>query len=345
MYWYFLCINTATDTSCLIIISVKRTWTIMALNVLEALLNNWFSIKLCYRIHSRYLCLIINIIQCLNLILGEYLFKKTSLSEVGVGAILLVISLLLMCICLFAIVKLLNSILKGKIRRVIKNFANFQFPGKAAYFSGYIAIVIGCGLTILVQSSSVFTSSLTPLVGAGVISIDRMYPLTLGANIGTTTTGILAALASDSDTMKDALQVAMCHMFFNLSGIVIFYPIPYLRFPIPMAKYLGTKTEKYRWFAIFYILVVFFLLPAGCFGLSLAGWKTMAGVLISFGFFIISIAVIKLFQRKNKRCLPTFLRDFKFLPKFIRSLEPYDRVLQKLLCCKQCKKYNNDVHV
>ena len=39
-------------------------------------------------------------------------------------------------------------------------------------------------MTILVQSSSVFTSSITPLVGLGVISIDRMYPLTLGSNIG-----------------------------------------------------------------------------------------------------------------------------------------------------------------
>ena len=39
-------------------------------------------------------------------------------------------------------------------------------------------------MTILVQSSSVFTSALTPLVGLGVISIDRMYPLTLGSNIG-----------------------------------------------------------------------------------------------------------------------------------------------------------------
>lgn len=48
----------------------------------------------------------------------------------------------------------------------------------------YVFIVLGTGMTILVQSSSVFTSALTPLVGLGVISIDRMYPLTLGSNIG-----------------------------------------------------------------------------------------------------------------------------------------------------------------
>ena len=48
----------------------------------------------------------------------------------------------------------------------------------------YVFIMVGTGMTILVQSSSVFTSAITPLVGMGVISLDRMYPLTLGSNIG-----------------------------------------------------------------------------------------------------------------------------------------------------------------
>ena len=62
-------------------------------------------------------------------------------------------------------------------------------------------------MTILVQSSSIFTSAITPLVGIGAIHIDRMYPLTLGSNIGTTITGILAALASDPSGFKESLQV------------------------------------------------------------------------------------------------------------------------------------------
>ena len=252
----------------------------------------------------------------------------------------MVLSLLLLCICLFAIVKLLNSMLKGNIRKIIKKFVNYQFPGKAAYFTGYIAIVIGCGLTIVVQSSSIFTSAMTPLVGVGVVGLDRMYPLTLGANIGTTTTGILAALASDADKMRDPLQVAMCHLFFNLSAILLFYPIPYLRFPIPMAKFLGIETEKYRWFAIVYLIFMFFLLPGGCFALSVAGWKVMAGVLVPIAAFFILIGIIKVCQKKCNGCLPTFLRDFKFLPKFLRSLEPYDRIIQKLNCCRRCKKDN-----
>ena len=45
-------------------------------------------------------------------------------------------------------------------------------------------IVFGALVTFLVQSSSVFTATVTPLVGAGVLTLERAYPLTLGSNIG-----------------------------------------------------------------------------------------------------------------------------------------------------------------
>lgn len=65
-------------------------------------------------------------------------------------------------------------------------------------FIGYLAILIGCIMTILVQSSSIFTSALTPLAGIGVISLERIYPLTLGSNIGTTTTGTVHDVTSEA---------------------------------------------------------------------------------------------------------------------------------------------------
>ena len=81
---------------------------------------------------------------------------------------------------------------------------------------------IGVVFTFLLQSSSVFTSTLTPLVGLGVISIDRMYPLTLGSNIGTTTTAMLAALASDSDARTTTIQIAVCLSCVIDKGILIY---------------------------------------------------------------------------------------------------------------------------
>lgn len=77
----------------------------------------------------------------------------------------------------------------GRIAVVIKKYINSDYKFPYSMLVGYVAILVGCLLTILVQSSSIFTSALTPLAGIGVISLERIYPLTLGSNIGTTTTG------------------------------------------------------------------------------------------------------------------------------------------------------------
>ncbi len=52
--------------------------------------------------------------------------------------------------------------------------------------------------------------------GIGVISLERAYPLTLGSNIGTTTTAILAAMASPGETLANSLQVR-CNEEFPLA--------------------------------------------------------------------------------------------------------------------------------
>ena len=201
------------------------------------------------------------------------------------------------------------------------------------------------GLTILVQSSSIFTSAMTPLVGVGVVSIERMYPLTLGANIGTTTTGIMAAMANDNTKdLQNALQIAFCHLFFNISGIILFYPIPFMRWPIPMAKFLGNETAKYRWYAIAYLIVVFFLLPLLVFGLSVAGWYVLVAVGSPIALFILIIAIIKFIQYKKPSILPTKLQNWKFLPEPLRSLAPYNKVFTvcKTKCCTCCGDEEKD---
>ena len=158
--------------------------------------------------------------------------------------------------------------LSGSIAIVIRKTLNADIP-YVPWLTGYIAIIIGAVLTFIVQSSSIFTSTLTPLIGIGIISIERAYPLTLGSNIGTTTTAILASIAGSGDGLYNAVQVALVHLFFNIFAILIFYPIPFLRFPIPMSKFLGETTANYRWFAIVYLIGMFFLLPLSIFALSL----------------------------------------------------------------------------
>ncbi|XP_028259695.1 sodium-dependent phosphate transport protein 2B-like [Parambassis ranga] len=153
-----------------------------------------------------------------------------------------------------------------------------DFPFPCGWVTGYIAILVGAGMTFIVQSSSVFTSAITPLVGIGVISLERAYPLTLGSNIGTTTTAILAAMASPGETLANSLQIALCHFFFNIMGILLWYPIPFTRVPIRLARGLGNRTAKYRWFAGLYLILCFLVLPLGVFGLSLAGLQVLVGV-------------------------------------------------------------------
>ena len=117
------------------------------------------------------------------------LVSMFKLSESISGIILLVLSLIMLCVCLILMVKVLNSMLSGQIAVVIKKTMNRDYRFPYSMLVDYFAIIVGCLLTILVQSSSIFTSALTPLAGVGVISLERMYPLTLGSNIGTTTTG------------------------------------------------------------------------------------------------------------------------------------------------------------
>ena len=276
------------------------------------------------------------------------MFEKISnqWSDAAVGGCLLLIAVTVLMTCLILIVKLLHSMLVGTVARVTQKAMNADFPGKMSWLTGYIAILIGWGLTMILQSSSIFTSTLTPLVGAGILHIKRMYPMTLGANIGTTFTAVLAALAADRDKLQITLQVALCHLFFNILGIMIWYPVPFMRnIPVTLAKKLGNKTAKHRWFAVLYLLVLFFLFPGGVFGVSIAGYKVACGVLIPFFFIFAVIVLINVLQRKRPQALPAKLRTWDFLPLGCHSLKPYDSWMsQPCLRCACCRAHNNHEH-
>ena len=255
-------------------------------------------------------------------------------SDHALGALLLVLALGVLCLCLVLIVKVLHSLLQGKIAIVLRKFVNADFPGVFRHLTGYVAILIGAGLTILVQSSSVFTSALTPLVGVGVLHLDRMYPLTLGANIGTTVTAILAALASDRSVFQKTLQVALAHLFFNIFGILIWYPFPVMRrVPVALAKILGNTTAEYRWFAFFYLFILFVVVPGCVFGLSVAGTNVLLGVGLPAFVILIIVAIINILQNKKPNVLPAKLRNWDFMPLPLHSLEPLDRLFSVFKCC------------
>uniref|UniRef100_A0A8C9WHP4 Sodium-dependent phosphate transport protein 2A n=1 Tax=Scleropages formosus TaxID=113540 RepID=A0A8C9WHP4_SCLFO len=280
-------------------------------------------------------CFIVNNTSQENIQKCRHLFVDSSMPDLWVGLILLGASLAVLCSCLVLIVKVLNSILKGQVAKIIQKIINTDFPYPFGWVTGYLAMLVGAGMTFVVQSSSVFTSALTPLIGIGVISIERAYPLTLGSNIGTTTTAILAALASPGDKLASAFQIALCHFFFNIIGILLWYPVPAMRLPIRMAQTLGERTAKYRWFAVLYLVLCFLLLPSLVFGLSLAGWRVMVGVGAPFAGVTLFIVLVNMLQSHSPHRLPVRLQSWDFLPTWMHSLKPMDKLIAKAApCCK-----------
>lgn len=117
-------------------------------------------------------------------------------------------------------------------------------------------------ITVILHSSGVFTSMLVPLAGGDVLNLMQIYELTLGSNVGTTTTGILAALSAQSKYPMETLQVALCHFIFNVAGILMFYSFPHTNLPIWASQRFGTLSARNIWFSIGYLLIVFLIAPA-----------------------------------------------------------------------------------
>ena len=135
-------------------------------------------------------------------------------------------------------------------------------------------IASGTVITVLVQSSSTTTSLLVPLAASGTFSLRQIYPFTLGANIGTCITALLAATAVVGSNAIFALQIALIHLVYNVLGVIVIYSIPFLReIPIWAAEKLAALTVKHKLYVAVYILSVFFIIPAILIFVShLMGW-------------------------------------------------------------------------
>ena len=114
-------------------------------------------------------------------------------------------------------------------------------------------------MTVMVQSSSITTSVLVPMIAAGVVTLQSAFPITLGANIGTTVTAMLASLATDS---QEGLVIGLVHFFFNTLAVVVFYSIPALRkIPLALAERLGAYAEVRKSIVVVYVVGAFIVVP------------------------------------------------------------------------------------
>lgn len=135
--------------------------------------------------------------------------------------------------------------------------------------SALVAILIGVVVTVMVQSSSITTSLLVPLGGAGLLRLEQAFPVTIGANIGTTVTALLAALAVSGPNAGAGLEIALVHLFFNLSGLVLIYPVQMIRrVPLRLARRLTQLALRSRRWTVVWIALLFYGLPALCIAIS-----------------------------------------------------------------------------
>ena len=124
---------------------------------------------------------------------------------------------------------------------------------------GILAIFAALIFTGIIQSSSITIALMIPLMAAGILTLQTMYPIVMGANIGTTVTAILASFATGNIA---AITVAFVHFLFNIIGVCCIYPIkPLRKIPILLARNLGNLGFRKRRYILLYVLIVFFIIP------------------------------------------------------------------------------------
>jgi len=181
----------------------------------------------------------------------ERLLDTFDAGDTLTGIVLLIVGLAMIFVALASITRNMRLLLLGRIERSMN-----ALLGRGA---GLPAMAVGLVITVAVQSSSITTSVLVPMIAAGVLTLRNAFPVTLGANLGTTVTALLASLATDR---PEGLAIALAHTLFNAIGILIIYPYPRLReVPVILAERLAVAAEVRKSLVLAYVVVTFVLVP------------------------------------------------------------------------------------
>ncbi len=99
-----------------------------------------------------------------------------------------------------------------------------EFANLFASFSNpVIGVLVGAGVTAIIQSSSASIGILQALSSTGIITWSSAIPIILGQNIGTCITPILASIGAS----KNAKRTAAVHLSFNIIGTCVFLIVIY----------------------------------------------------------------------------------------------------------------------
>ena len=173
--------------------------------------------------------------------------------QIGQAVFLLILSGFLIFAALYLLVRTMRTAAHGRVEVMVTSLLGS---------SALLAMLIGVAVTVMVQSSSITTSLLVPLAAAGVLRLEQAFPVTLGANIGTTVTAFLAALAVSGPNAAAGLEIALVHLLFNLTGILLVYPVPRIRrLPLRAAEALTAVALRSRRMVVVWVMVLFYGIP------------------------------------------------------------------------------------
>lgn len=101
---------------------------------------------------------------------------------------------------------------------------NEKFTGILTMFSNpLLGLLAGTILTAVIQSSSASVGILQALCATGAVNFSTALPIIMGQNIGTCITAIISSIG----TSKNAKRTAAVHLFFNITGTIIFMVVFY----------------------------------------------------------------------------------------------------------------------
>ena len=182
--------------------------------------------------------------------LAEWIFDGQRAQAV----LLILISAALIFTALMLLVRTLRSVMQTRVEVSLN-----RVLGRSMVLS----VIVGAVVTVMVQSSSITTSLLVPLAGAGMITLRQAFPITVGANIGTTVTALLASLAVSGENAVAGVIIALVHLGFNMCGTLLILPFPAVRrIPMAAAEWLAASAVKSRTLAVIYVMTLFYGLPA-----------------------------------------------------------------------------------
>jgi sodium-dependent phosphate cotransporter len=174
--------------------------------------------------------------------------------ERGQAVVVIAVSAVLIFISLALLVKVMRSLVQRRVEGYVSGVLGSN---------PIVSMLVGAIVTVMVQSSSITTSLLVPLAGAGLLTLEQAFPITMGANIGTTVTALLASLAVSGPNAAAGVEIGLVHLFFNLSGTLLIYPVQSIRkIPLSGARWLADRAVRSRKMALIYVGLLFYGVPA-----------------------------------------------------------------------------------